>query len=52
MEKNDIITLILVILNIIVLYKILNKILYKNESYDTGYNQYTTFRDEARKFKL
>ena len=48
MEKNDIITLILVISNMIILYKILQK----NESYDTGYNQNTTFRDVARKFKI
>lgn len=51
MEKNDIITLILVILNMIVLYKIYQKY-QKNESYDTGYNQITTFRDTARKFKI
>jgi hypothetical protein len=48
MEKNDIITFILVILICIVLYKIIKN----NENYDTGYNQYTTFKDEAKKFNI
>jgi hypothetical protein len=48
MEKNDIITFILIILICIVLYKIKKT----NENYDTGYNQYTTFKDEAKKFNI